>query len=282
MKLSVILSARDTEYGGPFVERMYKALSENMRVLSKVLLPEDYEIIIVDYNPLGGRYLTKNNLLKPILSSKNIKNIIVDNSVILNEKLTPTTFYEYFAKNAGIRASSGEFLFITNADIVFSPELVEEVKNEFDSPDKDLVFYRCRYRVLTDINSGFTPHGKRIMDLKSPESFDACVCGLYSGDASMFSRNVMFNVAKGYNEELPQHRTELCQTSMDGEILWNCYHNGLRLKFLNKPYFHIEHSTGHSGRDNYYHLEKYENKPDWGYINYRQEKIAENITKIFH
>lgn len=286
MKLSVILSARDTDYGGKFIERFYEALSTNIQILDLSFI--DYEIIVVDYNPLKEKYLYQNEILKPLLTNNKIKNIIVNNSVVLKEGLYADTFYEYFAKNVGVRQSSGDFLFLTNADIVLSPDLVNEIKQEFTSPYKDEYFYRCRYRASIEQGSGciaFIPEDITYfqsisLDLHRPEKSDNCVCGYYAGDATMFTRKVMFNFAKGYNEELPQHRTEACQFHMDSEILWNCYLRGLKLKFLNNPYFHIEHLPGYSKRDNYYYRELYDNKSDWGCINYAIQQINPNTFII--
>jgi len=278
MKLSIVLSARDTNYGGPFVDRFHQALSTNIQTLNRCSF--DYEIVVVDYNPINEQYLYKNNKLESILKAPNIKNIIVHNSVVLNENLTPTTFYEYFAKNVGIRECTGDFIFVTNADIILSYELAKEIEQEFYSPDKDNVFYRCRFRAGVDIGNTSTIDQNRILDLHRPVFNDSVICGFYSGDASMFSKNVMFNFAKGYNEELQQHRTEACQVHMDGEILWNCYLRGLKLKFLNSLYYHIDHETGYSQRDNYYHTEMYSNTPDWGAIKYPRYQLAKNVIII--
>ena len=47
--------------------------------------------------------------------------------------------YEYIGKNVGIRRASGEFILATNPDVVFSTQLVEELKNRRLRED---TFYR--------------------------------------------------------------------------------------------------------------------------------------------
>lgn len=95
----------------------------------------------------------------------------------------------------------------------------------------------------------------------------------------MFSRHVFFEVATGYNEGEKRHRTHLSQSAMDGEILWNVYKKGKKLKFLESPYYHINHGRPNP-RDNFYSQDTYVNKPNWGFIDYKQEKINENTVLI--
>jgi bifunctional pyridoxal-dependent enzyme with beta-cystathionase and maltose regulon repressor activities len=111
MKLSVILTGRDDNYGENFIERLNQCLDNNIRLLNKNKI--DYEIICVDFNPIDGKYLHNNEVIKEKLSQDKIKNIIIDNSVIIAENLSPSNYYEYFAKNAGVRRSIGDFLFMS-------------------------------------------------------------------------------------------------------------------------------------------------------------------------
>ena len=67
------------------------------------------------------------------------------------------------------------------------------------------------------------------------------IIGLWSGDASMFSKEVMFKVATGYIEGEVTHRGNLHQSDMDSEILWNLRAKGKELRLIEAPYFHIYH-----------------------------------------
>ncbi len=128
MDLSIVFGGRDDNYGETFIERLEKALDYNIRLLDKSGL--DYEIIAVDYNPIDEKYLHENDLLKSYLNNKRVKNIIVDNTIIVEENLCSTTYYEYFAKNARIRVSTGDFIFVTNSDILLTEDLIKEIKKE--------------------------------------------------------------------------------------------------------------------------------------------------------
>ena len=277
MDLSVVLGGRDDNYGENFIPRLKQSLENNLSKLDKSGL--DYEMIVVDFNPFNNQYLYKNNLLEEVLSHPKIKNIIVDNSVVLAENLGPTTYYEYFAKNVGCKNSSGELIFITNSDIIITDCLIDEIVKEVKNKDKNDYFYRVRYR--GEISLGMIPDesNEPVEDLHHPEFPDACICGLYSGDSSMFSRDVLFNVATAYNEGEMRHRTHVHQSAMDGEILWNVYRKGKKLKFLEAHYYHIFHGP-RPQRDNFYHQGTYENTEDWGFVKYPKEKIKENIVLI--
>lgn len=275
MKLSITLGGRDDNYGENFIERLCQAITSNLNLFDKSEI--DYEIVIVDFNPLDN-YLHEHPLLKEPLSHKKVRNIIVDNSVICKENLGPTTYYEYFAKNVGCRNSKGDMIIVTNSDIIFTDLLIEEIKKEIINPKRDNYFYRARYR--GEILLGSTPNEKTLVeDLHHPEYPDACVCGVYSGDISMFSREVMFNVATGYNEGEQKHRTHLSQSCMDGEILWNLYKKGKELKFLEAPYYHIHHGP-RPPRDDFYSQDTYENKDTWGFVKYKQVQVNENTIII--
>lgn len=276
MDLSIVLGGRDDNYGENFIERLNQAVSTNLKNLDDSGL--DYEMIVVDFNPIDGKYLYQNSILQDTLTHKNILNIIVDPSVSIEEDLSPATYYEYFAKNVGARNSKGELVFTTNSDIIFSEDLIKDIKDELSNDERNNLFYRCRYR--GEINLGTNPNKDTpVSDLHNPSFPDACICGLFSGDATMFSREVFFNVATGYNEGEKRHRTHLSQSAMDGEILWNVYKKGKKLKFLESPYYHVNHGRPNP-RDNFYSQDTYTNKVNWGFIDYKKEKVNENTILI--
>ena len=106
------------------------------------------------------------------------------------------------------------------------------------------------------------------------------VLGLWSGDASMFSRSVMFNDATAYNESEYGHRTEKNQANMDSEILWNLYKRGKQLKTLEAPYYHLYHGLSRE-RENHWSKIKYKNSDDWGYADYNKVDINDNTVLVY-
>jgi hypothetical protein len=304
MDLSIVLGGRDDNYGEQFIDRLEQAVSHNLKLLDSSGI--DYEMIVVDFNPINEQYLYVNSLMEEILQHPRVKNLIVDPSVSVAEDLTPSTYYEYFAKNAGCRISTGKLIFITNSDIMLTEKLIEEIKKEFDSDEKNDVFYRVRYR--GDISLGdspslsprLIPNGdvltgplngwgdpEQVLDLYENLKYhnllgEDPVIGLWSGDACMFSRDVFFNVATAYNEGDFSHRTNKNQSNMDTEILWNLKLKGKELKLIDAPYYHIYH--GHPlPRDNSSYTKlTYENKSDWGFTKYNKQKINSNTEIIIN
>ncbi len=279
--LSIVLGGRDDNYGKDFIPRLSQALKANLKTLDASGIA--YELIIVDYNPINNAYLHINPELSSVLNHSNVKNVIVDQSVIVKEQLGHSRYYEYFAKNAGIRRSSGELILVTNSDIIFSENLIEQIKKELTDPRKNKVFYRTRYRRSVNLNDDISkwyiaPGG--IEDLNSPNLGDSCIAGYFSGDATMFSRYVMFEIATGYNEGNKGHRGNLRQSAMDGEILWNLYHKGIKLQFIDGPYYHIEHERP-TDRDGVYQQDTYMNNHDWGYSEYKERRINDNTIEIY-
>ena len=301
MDLSIVLGGRDDNYGENFIERLHQVLDTNLRLLDNCDL--ESEVIVVDFNPIDEKYLYEHPQLKESLSNARVKNVIFDNSVVVEENLNPTTYYEYFAKNAGIRVSTGELIFVTNSDILLTEDLLDKIKVELTNEDRDNYFYRVRYR--GDISLGdspspsprIIPNGdvltgplngwgdpEQVLDLYENLIHHNLlgqdpVIGLWSGDASMFSRNVM-NTVTGYNEGAMGHRTSLHQCSMDSEILWCCKLNGKELKLLEAPYYHIYHGD-RPQRDTLYNQSQYKNKDNWGFVDYNKVDINDNTVLIY-
>jgi hypothetical protein len=79
MDLSIVLGGRDDNYGENFIERLNQAVSTNLKNLDNTDI--DYEMIVVDFNPIDKKYLHQNGLLKESLSHTKVINIIVDPSI---------------------------------------------------------------------------------------------------------------------------------------------------------------------------------------------------------
>lgn len=266
--ISFILSGRDDNYMGNFIERMAFAWKKNIDILEESNL--DYEIIVVDFNPINNNFLFKNTELKNILSNKKVKNIIVDKSVLIKDNLPEHVFYEYYAKNIGGIRSTGKFLFMTNSDIIISKEICNFINIELNNNESDLYFYRLRYRQNIEI-PGKNPGP--LIDLHVSTNPDAEICGGYSGDATMFTKKSFINIATGYNEINTLHRTSSGQASMDGEILWNMVNGGMSMKLVDLIYEHVFHDRDGT-KDGNYSVEKYVNRKNWGY--------KKSITKIIN
>ena len=271
-EVSFILSGRDDGYTGDFIDRFEIALIKNLEILSRHDL--SYEIVVVDYNPIGEKTLISNPQLKSLLEHENVFNIIVDKSVLIDDCLPENGFYEYFAKNIAALRSAGDLLFMTNADIIISNDIVKYLK-ELSSNVTNDHFYRMRYR--QDILNG-----KSIgepLDLHTPNDIDEPICGGYSGDATVFSRDTFIYIAQGYDETDPSHRTPSGQASMDGEILWNLVKKGVTKKLVDLTYYHVTHPR--QPKDGSYSRDGYTNRENWGCKYYPFKIINSNTIEIY-
>lgn len=272
--VSFILTGRDDGYTGDFITRFEVALRKNIEILSRHDL--DWEIIVVDYNPINNKLLKDHSQLNSLLSHQKVKNIIIDQSVIIADGLPKNGFYEYFGKNCGALKAEGEFLFLTNADIIISNETVDFIKNDLRKMEYKKSFFRWRYR--QDIFSYGSIAGETL-DLLNVQDIDGDICGGYSGDATLFHKDVFVNIATGYNEVDEGHRTPSGQASMDGEILWNLRNKGIETIVLSIVYYHVTHPR--QPKDNSYSRESYVNKSGWGYSNYPVRVINSNTIEIY-
>jgi hypothetical protein len=273
--ISFVVICRDDGYGECLEERFSYTLEENLRLFRDNGLSVEY--IVVDWSPLStDRYLYKNEKFSKFLLQAPVRNIIVDNSVLISEGLTSGRFYEYFAKNTGMKRATGEFLLVTNFDVFLMQSTIDGIKDVLlkDSDFLHSHFFRCRYR-NNYLLSGKEVVLERKIDLDIDVS-DRCICGAYSGDFLLIHKTL--NI--GYNEGDAAHRSNRIQTGMDGEILWSLYHAGKRMVFVDGEYGHTSHRKPEGDKDIYREGISYTNKPDWGFVNYRSEKISENTEII--
>ena len=111
MKLSIIIVARDDKYGDDENEGIYqlkekpldnigriKFCLENNANFFEKYFKNNFEYIVVDWSPIDNRYLRNNEQLKNIFQNKNIKDFIVEPTVVDKMGPNPKGFYEYFGK----------------------------------------------------------------------------------------------------------------------------------------------------------------------------------------
>lgn len=156
MKVSIVAGSRDDKYGDDQatryffsqdwsnVERIYHTIDSVLKQFSVRNI--DVEYVLVDWAPIDKNYLYKNERLKSLLSDPRVKNVIVDQSACEKKGLIPTAYYEYFAKNVGIRQSTGDFLLVTNPDNFFQNILVDGMCNAMNNPASSCSYYRSEYR----------------------------------------------------------------------------------------------------------------------------------------
>ena len=120
--LTIVLAGRNDLYAGDFISRAQTFLNKVDQSLEKFPLA-DIEIVYVDYATPWG----KQKLHEILTIPKNLKGRVT--FVVVPEefqkqkmKLYDTTlgFFEYFAKNIGIRRANGQFVLAMNPDSLLS------------------------------------------------------------------------------------------------------------------------------------------------------------------
>lgn len=132
--LSIVIVGRNDNYGVNFLERLnifIKSLDHQTSLFKGLI-----ELIIVEWNPL------KENkpLSKVIYKPKNLEIRIITVPNEIHQTLNSTSpVLEFNGKNVGARRAKGEFVLITNPDIIFTQSLINNISAKSLKPN---VLYR--------------------------------------------------------------------------------------------------------------------------------------------
>lgn len=272
MGLSIVCTARNDNYEGDFVGRFIESIDKNCKSLEKFGI--DYEYLNTEWNP-QTEFLSQSERSKHLFCQYRVHNYIVDRSVVEAEGLHPTKFYEYYAKNTGIRRASKTNVLVTNPDIVFGDEMVGEINRLIKSGLSDSHFYRARYR-----NQLRNEEVVEIKDLYEPQNPDGHLMGGYSGDFLLVKTFIAQNIMKGY-DEVGEHHRKGWQTSCDGEGLFQLSKCGINLISIDKNYYHLYHGKHRVYDSSAYNQNGYNNPNSWGFIDYPTKQIDEKTTLIY-
>jgi len=146
--LSIVLTARNDDYGGDFNSRLQNFLSRLSFLLEKYQVPS--ELIIVNYNPIPDKPGLKEVIEFPENTEYLTIRIItvppeVHQSLYAPEIRKTVPLYEFIAKNAGIRRAQGEYILSTNADIIFDEKIIRYIAERRLTPGYYYRADRCDY-----------------------------------------------------------------------------------------------------------------------------------------
>lgn len=122
--LSFVVAARNDNYGGDFLHRMQGFVNVLLPLLGNFKL--ESELLVVEWNPPQDRVR-----LREALDWLRCPDTVVVRIIEVPTKIhrsRPNSdkmpMFDCFAKNVGIRRARGEFVLVTNPDVLFSQELV--------------------------------------------------------------------------------------------------------------------------------------------------------------
>jgi len=186
-KLSIIVTGRNDNYDGNFNDRLAMSLTRNIQSLP------DAEFIFVEWNPYLDRPLTSEGLKK--IFNDRVKYYVV-HPKYHDRYCTIDGFLEYPAKNVGIRRSQGDFVASINSDIIFAPDLVENMLKEL----KEKVIYRStRIDIRPDYLRVHFPLNRKFILGENYGPTNA------AGDFLLMDRKSWLDCT-GYCEEFPEQR----------------------------------------------------------------------------
>jgi len=143
-RISFVVAARNDNYGWNFLHRMQVFINCLLTLWKRYEL--NCELIIVEWNPPEGAPQLAEALSWPEITRGRVR--IIEVPAALHRRLPNSdriAMFEYIAKNVGVRRAKGRYVLCTNADILFSQELIKFLASENLSPT---CFYRIdRYDV---------------------------------------------------------------------------------------------------------------------------------------
>lgn len=220
---SWILTTRNDLYGGE-VPGVPNPTMKRLRVTveSILRLPGEHEVIVVDFGSTGpvSAFLTDYPAVKVIP----VKQELID---MLNKEHGKLSFYEYLAKDIGIKASKGEYLIICNPDNVFPKRNFELVKMAMD---QGYIARALRWEIDRDI---LTEDIKDIVD--RGETGEYVILGELTAAAGDFT-----GISRAQYDKLGGYLKVHGNWHLDNELVQRAARNGIKAAIVYKHY-HINH-----------------------------------------
>ena len=178
--ISVVIVGRNDNYGVNFMERLNTFIRSLDYQTKKY--PDLLELIVVEWNPLEDYAPLKDVIYQP---TNYLLRIVTVPPEVHNEIGASAPVLEFWGKNVGIRRACGDFILISNPDILFTEQLIAELaKRKLAS---DTVYRTDRYdyhgegiEALSEdeyipfaLNRTFKAHiCPETVDVTTPGSFD--------------------------------------------------------------------------------------------------------------
>lgn len=282
-KLSIVVTARNDNHGGELLKRMQFFLdgiyfqSEQYQLLT--------EIIIIEWNPPTDKPFLAKVLNFPKQHKFCIVRIItIPNEIHLQYQYSKRLpLFQMLAKNVGIRRAHGEYILVTNIDILFSDELFEFMASNKLVPDKlyrvdrldinqDIPLNSSHYERLNYCKNNIVRINKREYsiyletqekNLIYPEKTQQFHTSIYGkiralhtnacGDFQLMNRKNWFDL-RAYCE------AEYFSLHLDSLLSIKAHYGGAKEVLLAQPMctYHIEHESGWKPETN--RLKSFNNK----------------------
>lgn len=123
IRISLVMAARNDDYGGNFLNRMRTSVRTLRDLADKY--HASFELVVVEYNPPENEGSLMKALAIPSTASIQIRYVQVPRAFHASiSEGSKNPFFEYVAKNIGIRRALGDYIISLNPDIILSEGLV--------------------------------------------------------------------------------------------------------------------------------------------------------------
>lgn len=234
--LSLVVTARHDNYGGPYRNRILAPLRFNCAQLAAHEIA--FEVIVVEWDPVPGRPTLSELLRRDLgdLAPEVLRRTIVAREYQQALTQNPHAGYlEYIAKNVGIRRAAAPFVLVSNVDVLLGRDVLRSIA---DGGLRAGTIYRApRF----DLKVGFDPTGlawAAIEDAANHERSPTLQPPLFSGGAGDFllADRETFDSLRGFNEVYRAARS-----GIDLNFLVKAYSSGVPIVDIGGPVYHLNH-----------------------------------------
>ena len=282
--LSVIIAGRNDDYGKDFRARLFRAALHNCRLMRAAGI--DFEYILAEWNPLQDRPALSEEFVDRV---PNARAVLIPPEVHERYTLNPEMpFHEMPAKNAALRRALGDVVIVTNADIMFTEELVSRIAAGGWSKKALYRAHRIDVKPGLDWDEIQDPANQ----LPSGEGrFNPPYYLGAGGDFCLAARSVWHTLG-GFNE-----RIRFSTRAKDWQFFLSAAAQDMRIEFIGAVY-HLDHEGGfrntpaeernsaaaHFGK--WWDIEfglPFSNPPWWGFSDLRERQFKNRrITALEH
>ena len=265
--ISIVVTARHDNYGGPYTERIITPLRFNCTRLEEASV--DYEVVLVEWDPIPGRPLLSELIPAhlPQFTSA-IRRIVVAREYQAALTQNPKAgYFEYIAKNVGIRRAAAPFVLVTNVDVLLGREIVRALASGVAAG----TIHRA---ARIDIKLGIDPTALTWEALDDPANHDrrpTLQPPLFSGAAGDFllADRETFHALRGFNEVYRAARS-----GIDLNFLVKAYGAGVPIADIGGAVYHINH-VGSMRISKALHAESATDTP-WGNMRWHSRAVVYN------
>jgi hypothetical protein len=228
--LTIIVAGRNDDYGKDFKDRLFRTARHNCQLLRSGGM--DFEYILAEWNPLPDRPLLSEEFVARV---PNARAVIIPPEIHRTYTLNPQMpFHEMPAKNAALRRAKGDFVIITNADILFSERLVDRIAS--GGFDRNTLYRAHRIDVKPELS--WEEIQNPANQLPSGEGFLPPPYYLGAGGDFCLAARDLWHSLRGFNE-----RIRFSTRAKDWQFFLSAAAQDVSIEFIGDVY-HLDHEGG--------------------------------------